>query len=84
MTTNQNTNANRTNAIRRLIAGAILCAAPLMMAIGTATAHAEATTTNSPDPSFHAPEYHEAFPSETNQPMPGTSTHHHHQHNHGG
>ena len=63
MTTNKNTNANRTNAIRRLIVGAILGAAPLLIAVGTATAaHAETTTSNSPDPGFHAPAHHEAFP----------------------
>ncbi|MCB0937866.1 MAG: hypothetical protein KDB55_17940 [Mycobacterium sp.] len=85
MTTNKNTNANRTNAIRRLIAGAILGAAPLLIAVGTATAaHAETTTSNSPDPGFHAPAHHEAFPEQTNQPAPGTPTHHHHQHHHHG
>lgn len=80
MTTNRNTKINRTNRIRCLIAAAILSAAPLTIAIDTATpAHAD-TTVSTPNPSFHSPAQHPAFPHQSTVPSPGTPAHHHHQH----
>ena len=82
MTTNQNSTTTRRTAIRRLIAGMILGAAPLLIAVDTAAAHAD-TTVSTPDPSFHSPAHHPAFPRQNDQPSPGTPAHHHHQ-RHGG
>ena len=56
MTTNQNSTTTRRTAIRRLIAGMILGAAPLLIAVDTAAAHAD-TTVSTPGPSFHSPAY---------------------------
>ena len=83
MTTNQHTKTNRRNAVRRLIAGVILGAAPLLIAVGTATAAHADTTVSTPGPSFHSPGHRPAFPHQTDQPSPGTPAHHHHQ-RHGG
>lgn len=82
MTTNQNI-ALRTNAVRRLAAGLIIGIAPLLITVAAAsTAHAD-TTVSTPDPSFHAPAHHPAFPHQTDQPSPGTPAHHHHEHHKG-
>ncbi len=82
MTKNQNT-TRHANAIRRLTAGVIMGIAPLLITVGTATAAHADTTVSTPDPSFHSPAHHLAFPHQTDQPSPGTPAHHHHQH-HGG
>lgn len=82
MTTSPNITCHA-NAIRRLTAGVILAVAPLLITVATAnTAHAD-TTVSTPDPSFHAPAHHPAFPRQTDQPAPGTPAHHHHQHHSG-
>ena len=83
MTTNQNSTTTRRTAIRRLIAGMILGAAPLLIAVDTAAAAHADTTVSTPDPSFHSPAHHPAFPRQNDQPSPGTPAHHHHQ-RHGG
>lgn len=81
MTTARNTTAN-TTWVRRLMAGAVLAAAPAFIALGPATqAHADTASTN-PGPSMHAPAHHPAFPNQTNMPQPGTRIHHHHQNRH--
>ena len=81
--TNNQTNNNLAKGIRRLIAALILSAAPLLIAIDSATvAHADSTV-STPDPSFNAPTPHPTFPLQTDRPSPGTPSHHHHQH-HGG
>ena len=70
-----------TTISRRIAAAAALLAAPALIALGTATAHAESTVrTNGPAIS-HAEE-HNAFPHQTHTPKPGTPDHHHHQKNH--
>ncbi|WP_019972487.1 hypothetical protein [Mycobacterium sp. 141] len=63
---------------RRIAAGFALAAAPAVIFLGAASAHADAATAN------HGPSvsHHEAFPHQHNLPKPGTSVHHHHQHNH--
>lgn len=79
MTTTRNTTATW---IRRLMAGAVLAAAPALIALGPSNiAHADVTST-SPGPSMHAPTPHPAFPNQSNMPQPGTRTHHHHQNRH--
>lgn len=83
MTTTQNTQAPKTNWIRRLAAGAVLAAAPAMIAMGTAThSHADAMIDN-PGPTMSSPAPHPAFPYQSNTPMPGSPDHHHHQNRHG-
>ena len=83
MTTNQKTKTTRNNAVRRLIAAVLLGAAPLLIAVDTATAAHADTTVSTPGPSFHAPAHHPAFPNQNDQPLPGTPAHHHHQHHRG-
>lgn len=63
---------------RRIAAGFTLAAAPALIALGAATAHADSATMNA-GPSASA---HQAFPHQHNMPQPGSSTHHHHQRNH--
>lgn len=83
MTTTQNTSVTKTTWIRRLAAGAVLAAAPAIIAMGTATVgHADAEIDN-PGPAMSAPAQHQTFPNQTNIPQPGTSEHHHHQIRHG-
>ncbi len=64
------------NAVtRRIAAATALLAAPVMIALGTATiSHAETSVSNT-GPSIS----HPAFPHQTNTPQPGTAVHHHHQ-----
>ena len=71
MTTNQNSTTTRRTAIRRLIAGMILGAAPLLIAVDTAAAAHADTTVSTPDPSFHSPAHHPASPARTTSPRPG-------------
>jgi hypothetical protein len=71
MTTTQNTAAARTTLIRRIAAGAVLAAAPALLALGTATASQADTAVPNPGPSVSAPA-HPAFPHQTNMPQPGT------------
>ncbi|WP_029110561.1 hypothetical protein [Mycobacterium sp. URHD0025] len=64
---------------RRIAAGFTLAAAPALIALGAATAHADASVANAgPSVSSH----HQAFPNQHNMPQPGSRIHHHHQHNH--
>lgn len=80
MTTTRNTISP--TWIRRLTAGAVLAAAPALIALGPSTvAHADVASTD-PGPSMHAPLHHPAFPKQSNMPQPGTRTHHHHQNKH--
>jgi hypothetical protein len=53
-------------------------AAPALIALGAATAHADSASVNA-GPSASS---HQAFPHQHNMPQPGTSVHHHHQNNH--
>ena len=82
MTTNQNTTSHA-NAIRRLTTVVIMGSAALLITVGTATAAHADTTVSTPDPSFHSPVRHPAFPGQTDRPSPGTPAHHHHQHHSG-
>ncbi|MCV7230632.1 hypothetical protein [Mycolicibacterium komossense] len=71
--------------IRRALAGTTLVAAPILVAIGTATvSHADTVITNyGPSSSISHPVQHPAFPHQTNMPQPGTPEHHRHQWNRG-
>ena len=62
---------------RRIAAGFALAAAPAVIFLGAATAHAEAAPANAA-----ASVSHPAFPHQSNFPKPGTPEHHHHQKNH--
>jgi hypothetical protein len=64
------------NAItRRIAATTALLAAPIMIALGTATmSHADSNLGNASTSTSHP-----AFPHQSNAPQPGTSIHHHHQ-----
>mgnify|MGYP001156556878 FL=1 len=82
MTTTQSTQAPKTDWIRRLAAGAVLAAAPAMIAMGAATCgHADAMIDN-PGPTMSSPAPHQGFPHLANTPTPGTPTHRHHQNRH--
>ncbi|MCV7224931.1 hypothetical protein [Mycolicibacterium komossense] len=60
---------------RRLAAATALLAAPVLIALGTATmSHADASV-GAAGPSIS----HPAFPHQSNMPQPGTAIHHHHQ-----
>ncbi|MUL81574.1 MULTISPECIES: hypothetical protein [unclassified Mycolicibacterium] len=63
---------------RRIAAGFALAAAPVLIALGAATAHADSANLNA-GPSVSS---HQAFSNQHNMPQPGSSTHHHHQNNH--
>ncbi|MBU9766608.1 hypothetical protein FR943_22545 [Mycobacterium sp. TNTM28] len=63
---------------RRIAAGFVLAAAPALIALGAATAHAEPSAADA-GPSVGA---HQAFPHQHNFPQPGSATHHRHQRNH--
>ena len=63
------------NLTHRLAAGFALVAAPAVIFLGAATAHADVTTANTPIGT------HQAFPNQNNNPQPGTPIHHHHQNN---
>jgi hypothetical protein len=67
-----------TTIARRIAATAALLAAPALIALGTASAHADSAITNT-GPALSS---HQAFPNQDNAPQPGTSVHHHHQNNH--
>ncbi|KHO22948.1 hypothetical protein [Mycolicibacterium setense] len=67
-----------TTIARRIAAGFTLAAAPALIALGAATAHADASVANN-GPSVSS---HQAFPNQHNMPQPGSATHHHHQRNH--
>ncbi|MET0704125.1 MAG: hypothetical protein ABWY93_31140 [Mycobacterium sp.] len=60
---------------RRITAGAALLIAPVLIALGTASAsHADTATTTASSSISHP-----AFPHQSNAPQPGTAIHHHHQ-----
>jgi hypothetical protein len=64
---------------RRVAAATALLAAPVLIALGTATmSHADTAVTNN-GPSISAPVHHPAFPHQANTPKPGTPEHHRHQ-----
>lgn len=63
------------NLTHRLAAGFALAAAPAVIFLGAATAHADVTTASSPIGT------HQAFPNQHNNPQPGTPVHHHHERN---
>lgn len=63
---------------RRIAAGFALAAAPAVIFLGAASAHADASVANRGPSVSH----HEAFPNQHNAPQPGSSVHHHHQHHH--
>ncbi|MUL74466.1 hypothetical protein [Mycolicibacterium sp. CBMA 226] len=63
------------NLTHRIAAGFALAAAPAVIFLGAATAHADVTTASSPVGTHHA------FPNQHNNPQPGTPAHHHHQRN---
>ncbi|MGV9800956.1 hypothetical protein ACWDTP_23200 [Mycobacterium sp. NPDC003449] len=67
-----------TTIARRIAAGFVLAAAPAVIFLGAASAHADSAVANNGPSVSH----HEAFPNQHNFPQPGTSVHHHHQHNH--
>jgi hypothetical protein len=68
-----NTQSLKAATNRTLVAIALL-AAPIMIALGTATmSHADNLGNASTSIS------HPAFPHQANAPQPGTSIHHHHQ-----
>jgi len=70
-----------TRLIRRLAAGAVLAAAPALIALGTATTGHADTAVHNPGPSVSAPS-HPAFPNQsTHADEPGSPAHHHHQKN---
>jgi hypothetical protein len=65
---------------RRIAAGAALVAAPVLIALGTATmSHADTNLGNASANTVT----HPAFPHQTNMPQPGTPEHHRHQWNRG-
>ena len=64
------------NLTHRLAAGFALAAAPAVIFLGAATAHADVATAHTPIGT------HQAFPhQQQNNPQPGSAVHHHHQHN---
>lgn len=63
---------------RRIIVTLTLTAAPFLILLGVASAHAESGLENRGPSVVH----HEPFPHQRNQPTPGTAEHHHHQFNH--
>ncbi|CAN5611346.1 hypothetical protein BH09ACT8_BH09ACT8_19400 [soil metagenome] len=74
------------NAInRRITAGVTLVAAPVLIALGTASmSHADTVITNyGPSASISRPVQHPTFPHQSNMPKPGTPEHHRHQWNRG-
>lgn len=74
-----------TTIARRTAAGFALAAAPVLIFLGAASAHAEpAATHTGPTVTHTGPTatHHDAFPHQHNFPKPGTSEHHHHQRNH--
>ena len=63
---------------RRIAAVFALAAAPAVIFLGAASAHADTSAAN------HGPSvsHHDATAHQDNTPKPGTSEHHHHQRNH--
>lgn len=67
-----------TTIARRITAGFALAAAPVVIFLGAASAHAETSVVNA-GPSVT----HEVFPQQQHDcPQPGATVHHHHQNNH--
>ena len=68
-------------AVARTLTAATLVAAPVLIALGTATvSHADTNLGNaSATPTIS----HPAFPHQTHMPQPGTPEHHRHQWNRG-
>jgi hypothetical protein len=74
------------NAIfNRIAAGTVLAAAPVLIALGTATAgHADTIVTADSGPSISQPNQHKLFPTQDFSAVtPGTWAHHQHQMHHG-
>ncbi|CAN5669721.1 hypothetical protein BH09ACT8_BH09ACT8_60250 [soil metagenome] len=66
--------------VRRIAVGVSLIAAPLLIALGTASASSADPHRNN-NGYLYLPEEHTAFPNQTNAPQPGTQIHHSHQNN---
>ncbi|MGV0816220.1 hypothetical protein ABQF34_30075 [Mycolicibacterium boenickei] len=66
------------STIARTAGFALALAAPALVALGVATAHADTSVANA-GPSVSS---HQTFPNQHNMPQLGSATHHHHQHNH--
>jgi hypothetical protein len=65
---------------RRIAIGAALIAAPLVIAMGTASV-SNADPHRNNNGFIYTPDQHPAFPIQTNSPQPGTEVHHSHQNN---
>jgi hypothetical protein len=65
---------------RRIAVGVTMIAAPLMIALGTASV-SNADPHRNNNGYVYLPQDHPAFPNQTNAPQPGTQTHHSHQNN---
>ncbi len=64
---------------KRIGAGTVLAAAPVLIALGTAAAgHAESTVNTNPGPTISRPTPHQLFPTQ-DFVVPGNWAHHHHQ-----
>jgi hypothetical protein len=69
--------------MKRLAAGAMLTAAPALIAIGAAGASNAATGSVDTGPHMSQPTHHSAFPGQNfSSDAPGTPAHHHHQCHH--
>jgi hypothetical protein len=68
-----------TTMTRRIAASTALLAAPVLIALGTASASYADTGITNNGPSVSAPTHHQTFPQQHNFPQPGTPAHHHHQ-----
>jgi hypothetical protein len=65
---------------RRIAAGAVLLAAPVLIGLGANTiSHADTAAVWTVNASSSIS--HPAFPNQHNLPQPGTAIHHHHQNN---
>jgi hypothetical protein len=69
--------------MKRLAAGAMLTAAPVLFAIGAAGASNAATGSVDNGANMSQPAHHTAFPGQNfSNDAPGTPSHHHHQWHH--
>jgi hypothetical protein len=71
--------------VKRIAAGTALAAAPVLVALGAATAsHADTTVNRTNGPSISQPSPHTLFPTQDFSIVtPGTWAHHQHQMHHG-
>ncbi len=66
--------------VRRIAVGVTLIAAPVLIALGTASV-SNADPHENNNGFIYPPQVHPAFPIQTNAPQPGTQIHHSHQNN---